>query len=181
VRPGRARLLVCPLLAQTWEFQLTRTWRDVQMRPGVLFAGVSIHAPVMGATWRSRRESEKFRVSIHAPVKARLRYLRTGASIWCCNSRAREGRDELSDFLGHLERGFNLRARGGRDQDKVGNEGMARCFNSRAREGRDRLPQFWNSSCFNLRAHEGRDNKYGYPSDLQEVSIPAPMKGATAC
>ena len=55
------------------------------------------------------------------------------------------------------------------------------CFNPRAREGRDRpgLPGGRRARRFNPRAREGRDEIAGGVDAAEDVSIHAPVRGAT--
>ncbi len=79
--------------------------------------GVSIHAPVKGATYRRNNCGSVLTVSIHAPVKgatetARVSYI--GSSGF--NPRAREGRDTPIELhIDDTTPSFNPRAREGRD------------------------------------------------------------------
>ena len=99
-------------------------------------------------------------VSIHAPVK--------GATT----HQARVGGGQA---------GFNPRAREGRDKHLQPISLCHKCFNPRAREGRDPC---WKATApgyggFNPRAREGRDVEYGRFLGGRDVSIHAPVKGAT--
>ena len=79
-------------------------------------------------------------------------------------------------------RGFNPRAREGRDAARRVIRFGARRFNPRAREGRDfslRPCSNAASTCFNPRAREGRDFANILASHVCEVSIHAPARGAT--
>ena len=100
-------------------------------------------------------------VSIHAPVK--------GATLVV------EGSEIEATFQ-------STRRREGRDQEDGRFRRRAPRFNPRAREGRDRA-----CPCglrlytgFNPRAREGRDGRGGSPEECPQVSIHAPVKGATA-
>ena len=65
-------------------------------------------------------------------------------------------------------RGFNSRAREGRDQGNTFSQFVKRSFNSRAREGRDTLSSMLSplTPCFNSRAREGRDAELIVIDDL---------------
>ncbi len=122
--------------------------------------GVSIHAPVRGAT------------------SQRLQLNRCYRSF---NPRARAGRDTRCPASGSAFRGFNPRARAGRDEAIQQLQESRSCFNPRARAGRDVLP--WAickcPSCFNPRARAGRDVSGKPRRGEREVSIHAPVRGAT--
>ena len=80
-----------------------------------------------------------------------------------------------------MKRGFNPRAREGRDPTAVTDAKGFMSFNPRAREGRDFSRPFRcpTPSRFNPRAREGRDRrKYGGQQGIA-VSIHAPARGAT--
>jgi len=71
-----------------------REGRDGYLEKSFQEMGVSIHAPVKGATGCAVRRTLPQRVSIHAPVKGATRAWRGCWAIWrCFNPRAREGRD----------------------------------------------------------------------------------------
>ncbi len=143
-RPWRARPeKLSSQAAGTSRFQFTRPWRA---RQSVLFLwrgilGVSIHAPVEGATHIMLPCSLGCMwVSIHAPVEGatnrrglgrvqiemfqftrpwrarRPPALKFRLMLACFNSRARGGRDQAAHALQTINiQSFNSRARGGRD------------------------------------------------------------------
>ena len=121
---------------------------------------VSIHAPVKGATQSDTFVGDKLPVSIHAPVKGatRLGWHRRASSC-CFNSRSREGSDS-----------FQIRT-----------TPLSECFNSRSREGSDQIdnPESRRLGSFNSRSREGSDINQGLPINDYDVSIHAPVKGAT--
>jgi len=127
---------------------------------GITDCGVSIHAPVKGATqlrrrrvhWRcSNPRAREGRdpkslaipygfsvVSIHAPVKGATPAHPSGLSHRSSfNPRAREGRDAGRGDAAPQRHGFNPRAREGRDISRLRLWERHCCFNPRAREGRD--------------------------------------------
>ncbi len=102
-------------------------------------------------------------VSIHAPARgATMRKKRFRTSSKGFNPRARTGRDQRTHggVFGVLR--FNPRARTGRDTSPDSCPGSPRkSFNPRARTGRDAAPQppAASSTCFNPRARTGRDQQ----------------------
>ena len=80
------------------------------------------------------------------------------------------------------QRDFNPRAREGRDVDIYDTILSVFDFNPRAREGRDMnmIAEGLLGADFNPRAREGRDSDLsGYQPSLSQISIHAPVKGAT--
>ena len=123
---------------------------------------VSIHAPARGATTVQQVPFGAQDVSIHAPARGATP--RRRRSPRCCrgfNPRAREGRDhEIRHRHGRCRRFQSTRPRGARPQHigllAFGFDG----FNPRAREGRDysRAVRRARPRRFNPRAREGRDH-----------------------
>ena len=146
---------------------------------------VSIHAPARGATPHHRRRLPVRNVSIHAPARGATfahvteQRLKRNVSI---HAPARGATGTLPKPIA-IMRGFNPRARTGRDPAHQQFVGGIRGFNPRARTGRDLVarPRQGRSKCgFNPRARTGRD--FGHFGDAladQGVSIHAPARGAT--
>jgi len=142
---------------------------------------VSIHAPVKGATacppprpsrsscfnpraregrdWRMRMDEIEMEVSIHAPVKGATMLRPVTSRLACVSIHA--------PVKGATRASRGRRARSG--------------FNPRAREGRDSTPTARSTATtgFNPRAREGRDVYLLSLGLIGEVSIHAPVKGAT--
>ena len=101
-------------------------------------SGVSIHAPVKGATGQLGLQRFDHAVSIHAPVKgATYSAVINSGPISRFNPRSREGSDG-SCWWGTYQSGcFNPRSREG--SDTPGGQPMpeAHSFNPRSREGSD--------------------------------------------
>ena len=101
--------------------------------------GVSIHAPVWGATRRGRCASRCWMVfqstrPCGARPLTRRSVARTPRSF---NPRARVGRDICHRGMGSCAMSFNPRARVGRDDRARADMGRKSSFNPRARVGRD--------------------------------------------
>ena len=131
---------ICLSCCSAW-FQSTRPRgaRRKNTRFWGVFQQVSIHAPARGATHNNKQQTITTGVSIHAPAR--------GATLW--------------RFYGVTHsRGFNPRAREGRDFRFLSKN---ICY-----------------ICFNPRAREGRDDVIFRPRDGDIVSIHAPARGATA-
>ncbi len=102
-----------------------------------------------------------YSVSIHAPAwgatgAGNLRRAKAKGF----NPRARVGRDLVADVKRDLRICFNPRARVGRDQALIQSMTKFICFNPRARVGRDKVAGFRRGGliCFNPRARVGRDD-----------------------
>ena len=110
---------------------------------GHVHHGISIHAPVKGATYETHEHGSETIISIHAPVKGATGPLalrvpehvisihapvKGATSRWSCyvhmvvnfNPRSREGSDPLSPATGPGCRYFNPRSREGSDHRKRG-------------------------------------------------------------
>ncbi len=165
---------------------------------------VSIHAPVRGATRSLRRSRARTMfqstrpcgarrervvgvgrwlvVSIHAPVRGATLTFREPAVRACCfNPRARAGRDLRLTCAGELQHEFqSTRPCGARLVDPD----VAVCafqFQS-TRPCGARRPRHWLTaarSCFNPRARAGRDERRQGLRRAGQVSIHAPVRGAT--
>ncbi len=140
-----------------------RTGRDKKLaatRAITTPLNVSIHAPARGATSRLRGRIGGERVSIHAPARGATPAVPCRVPSW---------------------RGFNPRARTGRDHRQQQSFVGDASFNPRARTGRDgcSLHVAYLSSCFNPRARTGRDDGFFGLIDQFDVSIHAPARGAT--
>ena len=162
--------------------------------------GVSIHAPVKGATVHraGRRHGRCFNpraregrdrdqsggghgtgVSIHAPVKgATLRVDGSANGIGVSIHAPVKGATKLNQIIAILK-GVSIHApvKGATPTPTRGFRPTG--FNPRAREGRDDFGFAGDADKrrFNPRAREGRDNVH--PLFSLSVSIPAPVKGAT--
>ena len=112
--------------------------RDYPSSFSFSFANVSIHAPAWGATLTGSAPGTMMTVSIHAPA--------WGATL-------------VFSFTTWQLKGFNPRARMGRDRTDT----ARRCGNGR----------------FNPRARMGRDRKGPHTDYARHVSIHAPAWGAT--
>ncbi|SDZ33316.1 hypothetical protein SAMN05421547_11866 [Delftia lacustris] len=162
-----------------------RTGRDRVANLPFATVYVSIHAPARGAT--SKRRPRKSRPCAFQSTRPHG---------------ARPGAEPLTDGIGHVS--IHAPARGATGA-AVGPAAARACFNPRARTGRDikrgvrvgSRPKFqstrphgarlcgtsatmrWKS--FNPRARTGRDGDELKGSIMDEVSIHAPARGATAC
>ena len=120
---------------------------------------VSIHAPVKGATLAHRQRGRGVPVSIHAPVK--------GATQNTVHPNIEDTVSIHAPVKGATCLSFHILP--------------PKSFNPRAREGRDDC--WWRDSwcCrgFNPRAREGRDQHGWIVNIAPNVSIHAPVKGAT--
>ena len=120
---------------------------------------VSIHAPVRGATFCGASGPRRPRVSIHAPVR--------GATF-----------EDLPHGAGD---GFQFTRPCGARPSRATISARRRSFNSRARAGRDGriLRVLSPSPRFNSRARAGRDATRASSAHGADVSIHAPVRGAT--
>ena len=168
------------------------------------YAGISIHAPVKGATPIISTSTRGCLISIHAPVKGATRNTSKTPALWCdFNPRSREGSDENgysgvwririsihapvkgatvpAKPLSHVERDFNPRSREGSDPVTGKMSGWHEYFNPRSREGSD--PVVWKAATgrtnFNPRSREGSDLYTSLLKRSSNISIHAPVKGAT--
>ena len=184
-----------------------RTGRDQDSVLLGLRSGVSIHAPVRGATigqvvpvpsvmFQSTRpygarptwnvvERWACRVSIHAPVRgatAQVRQLANFARRF--NPRARTGRDQsLKCGWPCATGGFNPRARTGRDGPPCGDQNHRQSFNPRARTGRDAPIEFVVTFVTVFQSTRPYGARHAGKSCIvltDSVSIHAPVRGATA-
>ena len=121
-------------------------------------------------------------VSIHAPVKGatRLRGCKR-RSARCFNPRTREGCDTPATLCTAGSRCFNPRTREGCDKTSSSTKIISSCFNPRTREGCDRVADRRRAArpSFNPRTREGCDRIALHPQTGARVSIHAPVKGAT--
>jgi len=69
-------------------------------------------------------------VSIHAPVKGATRHKQQLGRRLCFNPRAREGRDRVRRTWLRCTRSFNPRAREGRDTAEINEDGSPTVFQS---------------------------------------------------
>ncbi len=168
-------------------FQSTRPCgaRRQGLRGAVGELGVSIHAPVRGATSLDNGIEVWQVVSIHAPVRGATASNPPGRSMDdCFNPRARAGRDAGIALDTQALKCFNPRARAGRDwltpcRPAWGHEFQStRPCGARPRTlyGHMYTPQFQSTRPCGARrvtvlAHAGAGN----------VSIHAPVRGATPC
>ena len=167
-----------------------------------LFVLVSIHAPAGGATWREFAQSLTIQfqstrpqgarrrdvrgvvcgcVSIHAPAGGATRRFTPNASSAPFQSTRPQGARLTFRPFRERARGFNPRARRGRDAISWSILASLVCFNPRARRGRDKFKYSYTTfiKSFNPRARRGRDGAIMNCATLGLVSIHAPAGGAT--
>ena len=121
---------------------------------------VSIHAPTRGATNRHRADSPHGAVSIHAPTRGATR------SLWLYRSFGRVS--------------IHAPTRGATQFDQTLK--LWNMFQSTRPHGARLIFASLNKKlmiCFNPRAHTGRDQYDGDTTDVPDVSIHAPTRGAT--
>ncbi len=139
-RPRGARQRGIECLMTYGKFQSTRPRgaRLCQTTQARNITEVSIHAPARGATVRINSFCIARNVSIHAPARGAT-CVANGDGGWChvsIHAPAR-GATILRGTLLITLKGFNPRAREGRDQRCTKLNLRSVCFNPRAREGRD--------------------------------------------
>ena len=143
--------------------------------------GVSIHAPVVGATQRHQPHRHLGLFQSTLPWWERLS--RNHSSLQGMQFQStlpwwerRNHRTITTDY--HC---FNPRSRGGSDKSLQTKDKRTASFNPRSRGGSDQdvSGHVWRSECFNPRSRGGSDRDWAYPPMMDYVSIHAPVVGAT--
>ena len=98
---------------------------------------ISIHAPVKGATGNDTGRRKRDIISIHAPVKGATYIAVIISAIFYFNPRSREGSDQLIAAFSSITANFNPRSREGSDAYHARSVYDPRYFNPRSREGSD--------------------------------------------
>ena len=184
-RPRGARRIHCSARVLVISFLSTRPRgaRRCRERVTVDFAGVSIHAPAWGATWRSTpRRSRLTCFYPRARVGRDTPAPRTLARLACFYPRARVGRDVRGRLRPGSGLGFYPRARVGRDPYLRPRTWSFRRFLSTRPRGARRASMRSRSPTrtgFYPRARVGRDSRGVNTVKGWFVSIHAPAWGAT--
>ncbi len=146
-------------------------------------SSVSIHAPARGATTGEYEEKSYHEVSIHAPARGAT----PSTSMAPLANPFQSTRPHGARPLLFTDRGCwamfqSTRPHGARPAAICSSSTARRGFNPRARTGRD-WSMLWHAptpECFNPRARTGRDAERRYKPGCQIVSIHAPARGATS-
>ena len=138
-RPQGARQAgLAAVLAMLGFNSRARKGRDPAISQSDRISAVSIHAPARGATARVGQYSSRRVVSIHAPARGATRL--TVQSPFPGRfqfTRPQGARLQTRPHCTSSHRGFNSRARKGRDFREGRSSRKLLSFNSRARKGRD--------------------------------------------
>ncbi len=180
-----------------------REGRDIDVPLLKRIPQVSIHAPARGATRGTRGTARLRSVSIHAPARGATSAKSTAFAGGGFQFTRPRGARQVSIVRFHAifvsihapargatggrrassarARGFNSRAREGRDAATSASRASATRFNSRAREGRDAANgEIWLAAeGFQFTRPRGARRRLVEDRRLPGVSIHAPARGAT--